>query len=441
MQRYKSFPKNRPLHLVFSMVKGGKETKKPRGAEGKHQKSVLSFCPAGGCPQIGQRLENEGAQEVVAHDASEIADEGCPRDVASVPSKADLLQTHRHYAGGAADDQYRSAHARTIGQKLPEHAVDGKGSRLLQGVHADATSHERHVVHDAGEHADEARHQVVVAMEGMVEALSHDRQHAHLLQAGHRHQDAEEEEDGAHIDAAQQLADPLAHVACCLGPFRQAEEQLRHRPKNGKNKQNAHKRGQVGEVAEDGHEDETTHAEQEDRLVLPSREHAGSSLFRRCVGFHQCSVKLILEEEGGDEDGDGRGNEQLLDDTCCRDASHVPQHDGRHVADGREGAARIGRQDDERGIDDAVAMVADQFAEHHDHDDRRGHVVEDGRQDERQCHHAPEQSSFRLRLQRVADEVEATILIDHLHDGHGSHEEEERRGDAAQVLLNDGVDA
>ena len=29
------------------MVKGGKETKKPRGAEGKHQKSVLSFCPAG----------------------------------------------------------------------------------------------------------------------------------------------------------------------------------------------------------------------------------------------------------------------------------------------------------------------------------------------------------------------------------------------------------
>ena len=47
MQRYKSFPKNRLLHLVFSMVKGGKETKKPRGAEGKHQKSVLSFCPAG----------------------------------------------------------------------------------------------------------------------------------------------------------------------------------------------------------------------------------------------------------------------------------------------------------------------------------------------------------------------------------------------------------
>ena len=133
--------------------------------------------------------------------------------------------------------------------------------------------------------------------------------------------------------------------------------------------------GQVGEVAEDGHEDETTHAEHEDRLVLPSREHAGSSLFRRCVGFHQCSVKLILEEEGGDEDGDGRGNEQLLDDTCCRDASHVPQHDGRHVADGREGAARIGCWDDERGIDDAVAMVADQFVEHHDHDDRRGHVV------------------------------------------------------------------
>lgn len=132
MQRYKSFPKNRPLHLVFSMVKGGKETKSPAGRKASTKKRTV-LLPGGGWPQIGQRLENEGAQEVVAHDASEIADEGCPRDVASVPSKADLLQTHRHYAGGAADDQYRSAHARTVGQKLPEHAVDGKGSRLLQG--------------------------------------------------------------------------------------------------------------------------------------------------------------------------------------------------------------------------------------------------------------------------------------------------------------------
>ena len=163
--------------------------------------------------------------------------------MASVPSKADLLQTHRHYAGGAADDQYRSAYARTIGRSCQNTPSTAKAPASCRGVHADAASHERHVVHDAGEHADEARHQVVVAMEGMVEALSHDRQHAHLLQAGHRHQDAEEEEDGAHIDAAQQLADPLAHVACCLGPFRQAEEQLRHRPKNGKDKQNAHKRG------------------------------------------------------------------------------------------------------------------------------------------------------------------------------------------------------
>lgn len=128
----KVFPKQTVAPRFFYDKGRKRDEKAPRGGR-LAPKSVLSFCPAGVCPQIGQRLENEGAQEVVAHDASEIADEGCPRDVACVPSKADLLQTHRHYAGGAADDQYRSAYARTIGQKLPEHAVDGKGSRLLQG--------------------------------------------------------------------------------------------------------------------------------------------------------------------------------------------------------------------------------------------------------------------------------------------------------------------
>ena len=66
-----------------------------RQIEGRAPHYTISLKVAKMTKQIGQRLENEGAQEVVAHDASEIADEGCPRDVASVPSKADPVSyTH-----------------------------------------------------------------------------------------------------------------------------------------------------------------------------------------------------------------------------------------------------------------------------------------------------------------------------------------------------------
>ena len=61
----------------------------------------------------------------------------------------------------------------------------------------------------------------------------------------------------------------------------------------------------------------------------------------------QRAVQLGLEEEGGDNHRHERRYDEFLHHADGRDVPGDPEHDGRHVADGREGSAGVGRQDDE----------------------------------------------------------------------------------------------
>ena len=81
-------------------------------------------------------------------------------------------------------------------------------------------------------------------------------------------------------------------------------------------------------------------------------------------------------------------------------------------------------------------MIADEFAEYHYHHNARGEVVENGRQNERHKGDAPQQRTLRPGLHNILHPVETTVLVDNLHDSHGSHQEEERRGRVAQMVGN-----
>ena len=83
-------------------------------------------------------------------------------------------------------------------------------------------------------------------------------------------------------------------------------------------------------------------------------------------------------------------------------------------------------------------MVGHELAQNHDHDNGRGHVVQDGRQEEGQDGDAPQQGPLAAGRQHVAHEVEAAVLVDGFDDGHGAHQEEEGGGRAAQVAFDDG---
>ena len=79
-------------------------------------------------------------------------------------------------------------------------------------------------------------------------------------------------------------------------------------------------------------------------------------------------------------------------------------------------------------------MFLDQFAQDHDHHDARGKVVENGREEERQESNTPQQCALAFALHHTTYPVKSTILVHDLHDGHGTHEEEQRRGGVTQVL-------
>ena len=98
--------------------------------------------------------------------------------------------------------------------------------------------------------------------------------------------------------------------------------------------------------------------------------------------------------------------------------------------------ARVGGNDYKRGVDDAVAVVGHQLAQYHYHHYGSGHVVENGRKEERDESNAPQQSPLALGGDDAPDEVESPILVDHLNDGHCTHQEKQRGGSAAKVALH-----
>ena len=143
------------------------------------------------------------------------------------------------------------------------------------------------------------------------------------------------------------------------------------------------------------------------------------------------------EQECGNDHRNQRRYEQLHYHSASGDEALVPEHDGGHVADGRERAAGVGGYDNERGVDDAVVVVGHELAQYHHHHYCRRHVVEDGREEEGDEGYAPQQRLLALHGDDVAHKVEPAVLINQLHYGHRSHEEEQRGRRAAQVALHD----
>ena len=195
----------------------------------------------------------------------------------------------------------------------------------------------------------------------------------------------------------------------------------------------------MGDRLEYGDEHKAAHAEPEHGLALPVGEVVVSRFScKRCSAGH-----LSLERQRQDVGRDGhryeRGDKQLLDYTGSGDEALVPKHDGGDVANGRECASRVGRYDYERGVDEAVLAVGHELAQYHNHDDGRGHVVEYGREEECKEGDAPQKGALALGLHHVAHEVEAAVLVNDFNYCHGSHEEEQRRGGAAEVALDDGA--
>ena len=235
--------------------------------------------------------------EPVDENAGEVAGEGYPRDFLHVPAEGYLFQSHDYDACCGADDEHRAAYAGTVGQQLPEDAVDGHCSLCGYGVHAHAAGYEWHIIDNGRQHADDAVDDVVVAGEGFVKTLAEGGENADFLKYGNGHEDAEEEHDGGEVYAGQQVADALGHGVVLSGVV---VEYFGYGPQDAEHQQDAHERRQVGERLEDGHEAEAANAEPEDDVALALGKLRDIGL-RQVLLFVELARQLILQYEGRHE--------------------------------------------------------------------------------------------------------------------------------------------
>ena len=109
----------------------------------------------------------------------------------------------------------------------------------------------------------------MIAAAYTVEPLTHSHKHSDLLEARHGHKNAQEEHDGAHVDAREQLAHTLLGAAFLA---QVGIKQFGQYPQHAQHQQDAHERWQVSEGVENGYKDESTHAYDEHKPSLPYGE-------------------------------------------------------------------------------------------------------------------------------------------------------------------------
>ena len=277
----------------------------------------------------------------------------------------------------------------------------------------------------------------MVAARHLIEPLAESRQHTGFLERSHRQQDAEEEENRSHVDLAQDRSHPLFRRAVAV--FFHAIEHFRERPKQAEHQEDAHIRRQVGETVENGHEKQTAHTEEEDQTALKAGElmDIGHRFLLALLRTAERAVQMKLQQESRHHHRRQTGQENLFHHTDGGDRSLDPEHNRGHVADGREGTARIGRNHNQTDVVKAIFVVIDQFAQHHDHHNGGRQVVEHGRKDKADEGNFPQERPLGLGTQRIAHKVEPAVGIDDLHHRHGPHEEEERLTDFAEMLAQD----
>ena len=248
-------------------------------------------------------------------------------------------------------------------------------------------------------------------------------QHANLGERAYGKQNAEEEEYRAYVYAREafRYALPVFGGNILAG----AVEDTYRCPQQAEYEQYPHKRRQVGKSAEYGHENQSAHADKEHCLALRRSERRHTAVIAAALRlFAQFAVQRELEYEHRYYERNNGRYGHLAQDSYRGYVARYPKHYGCYVANGRGRAAGIGGYYYHGGVEHTLLLVAHEFTQNHHHHYARGHVVENGREDERHYGYLPQQHALGARSEVLAHEVEASVAVYYLHYCHGAHEEE-----------------
>eukprot|EP00166_Cyanidium_caldarium_P005232 ctg_615.g325 len=315
-------------------------------------------------------------QGEVGGNAGGISGQRAQGGVAQVPEKVHLLHAHERHPGCRPDDKDAAAGARAVGDQLPQRRV----TRIrLQIVHAHGGRHQRHVVDHAAHQSDDGGDPFARA-DHRIQTLCQVGERAGRLQRADAHQNAQEEEDAALIDARQGAGRAQVDAFGLAGV-----QQVGEQPHKAEARQHTHVGRQPGERFESGHEQQRADAGYEHQTAARCQPRRGGWLtIGRAAFFH---VRLQL----------GFGGQ--------RRRQHRHRHQQRHqrrqeqVGDGGQGGY----------------LAAD--PQHGGHRTKQ-----------------PQQQARVAGADIVGDDSEAAMAVDDFHNGHGAQEEEEQRRHARQRL-------
>ena len=208
----------------------------------------------------------------------------------------DAFQSHDDHARCRADNQHASAHARAIGQELPEgtvlheiHQITRRraiGHHGFRGnrVHAHRACHERHVIDNGRKRTNHQIDDIHVSY-FRIQPIGEAIQDAHVAQDVDRQEDAEEEEQRRPVNAVHHLVQ--AHFQVFVQVLFPGIHEFGRNPEETYTQQDAHEGRQVGQCLEYGHEKEAEDTQEEN----------GQPFARREVGSR--AARLGLYEGGG----------------------------------------------------------------------------------------------------------------------------------------------
>src|SRR5690606_12297352 len=233
----------------------------------------------------------------------------------------------------------------------------------------------RHVVHHGREHADGNGDAVDVA-QAFLEQGRHLNQVTGAGQRGDSEQDAEEEQNDGDVDTAQ-YADYRQRVL--LFAVLAAVDDFGGDPQHAETEEDAHVWRQMGDGLEDRHEDQRTQAEAEHQVAFERGGRVAAALGALLDAWlGHVAIEAETHDQQRYQQADQAGQEQLGDDAGGGHLITDPQHGGGDVANRRPGAAGVGGDDHDTGVEPAFVHVCDQFAQQRDHHDGGGQVVQCG---------------------------------------------------------------
>ena len=367
--------------------------------------------------------------------------QGLPAYVAEIPAHVHVLHLHQGKAADGADAEHVATRHHTVGDDLPVYSigliyrVEGR-LRVAQSHHV-VQREEVHRRSEVVEHG--AQHSSHNAMQPHARMLIAYAQPCCEIVEGtrfrhHAHSQHHAHHEEHHLDNAilqNQWGTTLHHR---IHVHELAIEDFVHDPEDAEHAQRTQERTEFGDVMEGRDKPQASDAHQEHQQSLPhvearviSAERHGNPLRLHPIRQH------ALHHRRRDEPRSQARKQERKRENGGSNGSGIPEHQAFRVTDNGKRTAAVGGKEDGTAEYHTLSATWDDAVHDGEHQHGGGKIIEVDRDDEGDDGEYPKHLPAAARAKQLAHEVEAAVVIEYIHDGHGGEQKKHDFGSPAHL--------